>query len=71
MAAGFAYAKLGNPNAALIAAGISAGYYAAGHYITRGDNRFGYDLASITSLGLLAAVGPRAYRSGEMYSTVR
>jgi hypothetical protein len=57
-AGAFAYMRLNNPMAAAIAAGIAAGYYASGYLLNKGDTRMGYDLASVTSIALMAAVGP-------------
>ena len=36
--------------------------------INQHRTRLGYDIASLTSIGLLAAVGPRAYHTAEAFS---
>jgi uncharacterized membrane protein (UPF0136 family) len=65
---GFAYSKLNNPRAAAIAGGCAAAYFLAGRLLVTGNPKGGYDLGTVTSVGLLAAVGPRAYNMGESYS---
>jgi uncharacterized membrane protein (UPF0136 family) len=37
--------------------------------LTNGNPRLGYDLGSVTSLGLLAFAGPRAWATGEFTAT--
>lgn len=58
--AGYAYAKLNNPRAAAVAAGFSLLYFTAGRLVTTGSERMGYDIGTLTSLGLLATSSPAA-----------
>ena len=80
-----AYTRLANPTAATIAAGIAIGYAYAGSLLLStspapgmprmsemkkyGTVKLGYDIGAVASIALLAAVGPRAWNTGEVYST--
>ena len=50
-AALLSYSRLANPTSAIIAGGISAGYFLAGRFIEMGNHTLGYDLGSLTSAG--------------------
>lgn len=58
----------GNPRIAAAAAGFSLLYFTAGRALVGGKDQFGYDLGSLTSVGLLASAIPAARATHDAYS---
>ncbi|KAG9301095.1 hypothetical protein G9A89_012478 [Geosiphon pyriformis] len=65
--AGYAYQYLRQPRTAAIAAAIAAGYAGAAYMINNNQVHTGYYIASLASIGLLAATGPKAYAIKDPY----
>jgi len=64
----YSYMSKANPRAAAIAGAAGLAYFWAGRLLASGNEKLGYDIGTVTSLGLLAATGPAAYSVGEAYN---
>ncbi|RUS25358.1 hypothetical protein BC938DRAFT_472286 [Jimgerdemannia flammicorona] len=64
----YAYNAMKNNQLALIAGGIAAAYAYAGYLLGRGDEQLGYNLATATSLALVAATGPKALQAKDPFN---
>jgi uncharacterized membrane protein (UPF0136 family) len=64
----YAHNTLKNRNLSLISGGIGLAYLYSGYLINKGETHLGYHIAAGASVALLAATGPRAYKTGDAYS---
>lgn len=58
----------GNPRMAAFAGAFSLAYLFAGRLVVQGHEQLGYDVGTITSIGVLATALPAARASGDTYS---
>ncbi|GLC44276.1 hypothetical protein PLESTB_000760100 [Pleodorina starrii] len=64
----YAYNTMRNPRVAALAGGFSLAYLFAGRLLATGHPQLGYDIGTITSIGLLATAVPAARATGDAYS---
>ncbi|KXZ49720.1 hypothetical protein GPECTOR_20g577 [Gonium pectorale] len=64
----YAYNMLRNPRIAATAGAFSLAYLFAGRLLVTGHPQLGYDIGTITSIGLLATAVPAARATGDAYS---
>lgn len=67
-AGAYSYTRMNNPRVAAIAGGFSLAYLFAGRLLVQGHERLGYDIGTVTSLGLVATALPAARATGDTYS---
>ncbi|PNW79185.1 hypothetical protein CHLRE_09g405300v5 [Chlamydomonas reinhardtii] len=67
-AAFYAYNTMRNPRVAAMAGGFGLAYLFAGRLLVTGHPQLGYDIGTLTSVGVLATALPAARATGDAYS---
>ncbi|CAG8546346.1 6880_t:CDS:2 [Funneliformis caledonium] len=67
MGAVYAHRNMNQPKTAAVAGVIALAYAASGYLINKGNHTMGYNIATLTSLGLLATSGPSAFATKDAF----